>query len=99
MTSKNSIVLRPGYALDPISIEDMLEIIDFALIKIYIKLDDYDKLSAFLQQKDGKQNKIYCKSLYKDLLPSDKDIDKMRKTRYSNHENIRCLRLVHNLLY
>jgi len=37
--SKNSISLAPGSAFEPTTIEDLLELIDFVMLKIYFKLD------------------------------------------------------------
>jgi len=48
LISKNSISLAIGSAFDPITIEELLELIDFVMLKIYLKLDDFFKLKDFL---------------------------------------------------
>ena len=48
MISKNSISLAIGIAFDPIPIEELLELIDFVMLKIFFKLDEFLKLKEFL---------------------------------------------------
>lgn len=54
-----------GNKFGPISVEELLELIDFSLIKIYAEFFDKDKLKTFFTN-----NKIYCRDMQSELESS-----------------------------